>query len=244
MRTPRFFTAQELACGDTIALEAGPSQHIARALRMQAGAELLLFNGQGGQYPAVLVEVDKKRVVATLGDQLLEELESPLQVHLGIAVSRGERMDWVIQKATELGVSSVTPLFTERTEVKLRGERAAKKTRHWQNIAVSACEQCGRNRLPNIAGLSELSAWLGNTAADHKLVLHHRAGQNDSSAASPTSIALLIGPEGGLSEAEVDAAELAGYQSLRLGPRVLRTETAPLAALAILQAKWGDMSGD
>ena len=160
MRIPRFFTTQALACGDTVALEAGPSQHIARALRMQAGAELLLFNGQGGQYPAVLVEVDKKRVVATLGDQLLEELESPLQVHLGIAVSRGERMDWVIQKATELGVSSVTPLFTERTEVKLRGERAAKKPRHWQNIAVSACEQCGRNRLPNIAGLSELSDWL------------------------------------------------------------------------------------
>lgn len=244
MRTPRFFTTQELACGDTIALEAGPSQHIARALRMQAGAELLLFNGQGGQYPAVLVEVDKKRVVATLGDQLLEELESPLQVHLGIAVSRGERMDWVIQKATELGVSSVTPLFTERTEVKLRGERAAKKTRHWQQIAVSACEQCGRNRLPNIVEPSALSAWLSTTAADHKLVLHHRAGQHDSSATTPTSIALLIGPEGGLSEAEVDAAELAGYQSMRLGPRVLRTETAPLAALAILQAKWGDMSGD
>ena len=244
MRIPRFFTTQALASGDTIALEAGPSQHIARALRMPVGAALVLFNGKGGQYPAVLVEVDKKRVMATLGDLLLEELESPLQVHLGIAVSRGERMDWVIQKATELGVSTVTPLFTERTEVKLRGERAAKKNRHWQKIAVSACEQCGRNRLPNIAGLSELSDWLNNTAADHKLVLHHRAGPADSSARSPSSIALLIGPEGGLSEAEVDAAQRAGYQSLRLGPRVLRTETAPLAALAILQAKWGDMSGD
>jgi len=243
MRIPRFYTAQQLACGNSIALEAGPSQHIARALRMQAGAEVLLFNGRGGQYPAVLTELGKKQVTVTVGEQLPEEVESPLEINLGIAVSRGERMDWVIQKATELGVSSVTPLFTERTEVKLRGERADKKTHHWQKIAISACEQCGRNRLPDIAGLSDLSAWLSNTTADLKLVLHHRASPVDPSATPPASIALLIGPEGGLSAPEVHAAELAGYQSLRLGPRVLRTETAPLAALAILQAKWGDMAG-
>ena len=243
MRIPRFYTTQALACGNSVALEAGPSQHIARALRMQAGAELLLFNGRGGQYPAVLYRAGKKQVSVHGGRAAAGGAGVAPGDHLGIAVSRGERMDWVIQKATELGVSSVTPLFTERTEVKLRGERADKKTRHWQKIAISACEQCGRNRLPDIAGLSELSAWLGNTDGRSQAGITPSGWPVDSSATPPASIALLIGPEGGLSEAEVDAAELAGYQSLRLGPRVLRTETAPLAALAILQAKWGDMAG-
>ena len=210
---------------------------------MTTGDELVVFNGQGGEFPARLESVGKKTVVARLGDQRQRETETSLALHLGIAMSRGDRMDWVIQKATELGATSITPLFTERTEVKLKGERAEKKLQHWRQVAISACEQCGRNRLPEITDLSEPGSWLAGTTAELKFVLHHRAGEPASETGTPASVALLVGPEGGLSDAEILAAEQAGYQSLALGPRVLRTETAPLAAIAILQARWGDMGG-
>jgi 16S rRNA (uracil1498-N3)-methyltransferase len=241
MRKPRIYTQQPLSNGTSLELESGASQHLARALRMESGDEFVLFNGQGGEFPARLESVGKKTVVARLGDQRHRETESPLAIHLGIAISRGDRMDWVIQKATELGATRITPLFTERTEVKLKGERAEKKLQHWRQVAISACEQCGRNRLPEITDLSELRSWLAGTAADLKFVLHHRAGNQDADAGAPASVALLVGPEGGLSDAEILAAEQAAYQSLALGPRVLRTETAPVAAIAILQARWGDM---
>ena len=245
MRIPRFYTTLALEPGASMPLEAGPSQHIARALRMQAGDALVLFDGTGGEFPAELLAVGKKEVVVKLGERSDQDVESPLALHLGIAISRGDRMDWVVQKATELGVTTLSPLFTERTEVKLNGERADKKLRHWQQIAISACEQCGRNRLPGIPGLWTLQQWLHRTRAEQKLVLHHRAGAGDAAATTaPQSIALLVGPEGGLSDAEIATAEVAGYRSMRLGPRVLRTETAPLAALAILQARWGDMSAN
>ena len=241
MRIPRIFTGQQLQANARIELESGPSQHISRALRMRVGDELILFNGNGGAYPAQIAALDKKSVVVTTADILEQELESPLAIHLGIAISRGDRMDWVVQKATELGAYSVTPLFTERTEVKLAGERADKKIRHWQQVATSACEQCGRNRLPVINSLQPLHSWLMATEAERKFVLHHRSDTATTSSSKPTSVALLVGPEGGLSKEEINAAEQAGYQPLRLGPRVLRTETAPLAAIAILQARWGDM---
>jgi 16S rRNA (uracil1498-N3)-methyltransferase len=241
MRIPRIYTGQPLNNGNSVELEAAASQHLARALRMTTGDELVLFNGQGGEFPARLESVGKKTVVALLGEQRLREVESNLSIHLGIAVSRGDRMDWVIQKVTELGTTHVTPLFTERTEVKLKGERSERKLQHWRQVAISACEQCGRNRLPEITDLSDLGSWLAGTRAERKLVLHHRAEEPNQEAARPASVALLVGPEGGLSDAEILAAEQAGYLSLALGPRVLRTETAPLAAIAILQARWGDM---
>ncbi len=151
-------------------------------------------------------------------------------------------MDWVVQKSTELGVGAITPLFTEHTGVKLAGARSEKKARHWRQVAISACEQCGRNRLPAVHAPQKLEDWLASTLADRKFVLHHRAESvSNPGDAAPASIALLVGPEGGLSEEEIFSAERAGYSSLRLGPRVLRTETAPLSALAILQARWGDM---
>ena len=241
MRIPRIYTAQPLTPGTSMPLDAGPSQHIARALRMQAGDALVLFDGTGGDFQAELLQVGKKEVVVRLGERREQRTESPLAIHLGIAVSRGDRMDWVVQKATELGVTNLSPLFTERTEVKLTGERADKKLRHWRQIAVSACEQCGRDRLPVISSLSSLEQWLDTTCAEQKLVLHHRAAVGDAAALAPHSVALLVGPEGGLSEAEIATAERAGYRAMSLGPRVLRTETAPLAALAILQSRWGDM---
>ena len=241
MRLPRIHTDQALQAGARVELEPGQAHYIARVLRMRAGDALILFNGAGGQYPATLEAVGKHAVVATTGKFDPAERESPLALHLGIAVSRGDRMDWVVQKATELGVTALTPLLTEHTGVKLSGERAGKKIQHWQQIAISACEQCGRNRPPVVHALQAQSQWLASTSAEQKFVLHHRATAHAHAGLAPTSIALLVGPEGGLSEAEISAAEQAGFAALRLGPRVLRTETAPLAAIAILQSHWGDM---
>jgi 16S rRNA (uracil1498-N3)-methyltransferase len=241
MRTIRIHTGQTLAPGQSLELEPGPSQHIARALRMQPGDSLVLFDGNGGQYPAVISAVTKKAVVATTGTFEAIELESALALQLGIALSRGDRMDWVVQKATELGVHCIAPLLSERSEVRLKGDRQDKKLRHWQQIAISACEQCGRNRVPRILAPQDLANWVTTVQAQMKLVLHPLAADSPPNAIAPDSIALLIGPEGGLASAEVETATLAGFSPLKLGPRVLRTETAPLAAIAILQARWGDM---
>ncbi len=241
MRIPRIFTAQTLKAQASIELEPGPSQHLARVLRMNPGDGIILFNGCGGQYPATISALDRKSVVVATADFEAVECESGLGIELGIAISRGEKMDWVIQKATELGVSTIAALVTERTEVRLKGEREEKKLRHWQQVAIGACEQCGRNRLPRIQPPQSISHWIGTVQADARLVLHHRAGEVEKNITAPTSAALLVGPEGGLSPAEIAAAEQAGFSSLRLGSRILRTETAPLAAIAILQARWGDM---
>mgnify|MGYP001821389952 CR=1 FL=1 len=241
MRVPRIFTGQVLQAHSTFELEPRPSQHLARALRMREGDSVILFDGSGGEYPATISALSKKQVAVSTGAIQQREVESSLAVHLGIAVSRGERMDWVVQKATELGVSSISPLLTERTEVKLKGDRAEKKIAHWQQVAISACEQCGRNRIPKIGTQQPLQTWLDSADAPLKLVLHHRADTLPPGSVAAERAALLIGPEGGLSEGEIAAAEQRGFLSLSLGPRVLRTETAPIAALAILQARWGDM---
>lgn len=242
MRTTRIYTTQRLSTGAAVQLEPEPSRHLARALRLGVGDTLTLFDGHGGEYPAEIIGVDKKYVQVVTGEHLSCERESALDIHLGIAVSRGERMDWVVQKSTELGVTALTPLLTEHTGVKLAGERADKKIQHWQQIAISACEQCGRNRPPVVHPLQSQAQWLASTTAERKFVLHHRADAVAVPSETPGTIALLVGPEGGLSEAEISAAERAGFAALRLGPRVLRTETAPIVAIALLQAHWGDMS--
>lgn len=241
MRIPRIHTGQVLQAESSFDLEPGPSQHLARALRMQVGDALILFDGRGGEYPATISALGKKQVSITTGAHSDREVESPIAIHLGIAISRGDRMDWVVQKATELGVSAITPLLTERTEVKLKGERADKKIAHWQQVATSACEQCGRNRIPELNPLATVAAWLPGCDQDVRLVLHHRATTETTEPPSPHSAALLIGPEGGLSESEIALAESNGFRSLQMGPRVLRTETAPLAAITLLQARWGDL---
>ncbi len=240
MRTTRIYTAQELHSNSLVDLEPEPSHHLIRVLRLGVGDGVTLFDGHGGEYPGEVAALDKKRVQVATGLHRQQECESSLDIHLGIAVSRSERMDWIVQKSTELGVVSLTPLLTEHTGVKLVGDRAEKKIQHWQHIAISACEQCGRNRLPLINPLQAVTAWLASTVAERKFVLHHRA-DNTGTGKPPNSIALLVGPEGGLSESEIETAAQAGYTALSLGPRVLRTETAPLAAIAILQSYWGDM---
>lgn len=242
MRISRIYSPRALAGDSLIALEPEPSHYLSRVLRLGVGDPLVLFDGNGGQYPAQIIDVSKKKVQVKTGAREALENESTLRIHLGIALSRGERMDWVVQKATELGVDALTPLITERTGVKLTAERAEKRLKHLQQIAISACEQCGRNTLPIIHPLTQISMWLSSTTAQRKFVLHHRAQPIGVETQAPTSVALLIGPEGGLSDEEIAAAEQADFSSLRLGPRVLRTETAPLAAIAVLQSYWGDMN--
>lgn len=241
MAAPRIHTGQTLVEGAEVQLEEGPSRHLTGALRLRAGARITLFNGAGGEYEAVIATASRKRVQLKIHQHRAVERESPLQVALGIAVSRGERMDWIIRKSTELGVHEISPLFSERTEVRLNAERADKKLGHWRQIAISACEQCGRNRIPDIHGLQPLAEWTEKARDECKLVLHPRAAASLRRTERPAGVALLIGPEGGLSDDEIARAEAAGFAALALGPRVLRTETAPLAALSILQHHWGDM---
>lgn len=241
MATPRVFTDQALAAGAEIGLESGPSHHLLKVLRLKPGAGLRLFNGCGGSFAAVLAGSRGQEARVAVGDFDPADHESPLAIELAIGVSRGERMDWVMQKAVELGVAAIRPLVTERTEVRLAGERRDKKLGHWRQIAIAACEQCGRNRLPDIHAPQLLADWLP-AAAGLRLVLAPEATTALASieATAPDVVTLLIGPEGGLSAAEIDAAIATGYRAVSLGPRVLRTETAPLAALAICQARWGD----
>lgn len=240
MRSTRIYTPQALAPGQQITLEAQASRHLSRALRMGVGDELALFDGSGGEYVAHISATDKHAVEVTTGEHRTGVPESPLRIHLGLAVSRGERMDWAIQKATELGVAAITPLLTERTGVKLPPDRAEKKRQHWRQVIVSACEQSGRCVLPELQPLSTLQAWVDATTAARRFIL--QPGSRDALAGDPVdSVALLVGPEGGFSDPEVEGSSSAGFEPLQLGPRVLRTETAPLAAIALLQGLWGDL---
>ncbi|MFK3792089.1 16S rRNA (uracil(1498)-N(3))-methyltransferase [Pseudomonas piscis] len=238
MRLSRFFIDTPLSLGEHELPEA-QAHYIARVLRMAEGDALQVFDGSGQEFRGTLVEVGKKRVRISLDESFAGQPESPLRIHLGQGLSRGERMDWAIQKATELGVDQITPIFSERCEVRLKDERADKRLLHWRQVAISACEQCGRSKVPVIHPPLLLADWLKQTAADLKLVLHPVA-QPLESHARPGSLAFLIGPEGGLSDAEVEQAQGAGFLPARLGPRVLRTETAPVVALAVAQQLWGD----
>ncbi|OLS61119.1 16S rRNA (uracil(1498)-N(3))-methyltransferase [Pseudomonas putida] len=238
MRLSRFFIDAPLSLGEHDLPEA-QAHYIGRVLRMNAGDAVQLFDGSGQEYLGQLLEVGKKTVRVSLAEALPGQAESPLHIHLGQGLSRGERMDWAIQKATELGVNVITPIVSERCEVRLKDERADKRLAHWRQVAISACEQCGRSSVPQINPPVTLAEWLAASNEDLKLVLHPVA-EPLVSHERPASLAFLIGPEGGLSDAEVEQAKASGFHSARLGPRVLRTETAPVVALAVAQQLWGD----
>ncbi|KPA93908.1 16S rRNA (uracil(1498)-N(3))-methyltransferase [Pseudomonas asplenii] len=238
MRLSRFFIDAPLSLGEHELPEA-QAHYIGRVLRMAEGDALQVFDGSGHEFLGTLLEVGKKHVRVQLTESFAGQPDSPLHIHLGQGLSRGERMDWAIQKATELGVSEITPIVSERCEVRLKDERADKRLAHWRQIAISACEQCGRSTLPVIPPPLPLGEWLKQAQAELKLVLHPVA-EPLTSHPRPASLAFLIGPEGGLSDAEVEQAAKAGYLPARLGPRVLRTETAPVVALAVAQQLWGD----
>jgi 16S rRNA (uracil1498-N3)-methyltransferase len=240
MRIPRIFTQQNLLTGEQIALEESASHHLNKVLRMQVGRELILFNGAGGEFAATIHDVTKKQVVVSIAEHLIDNRESPLELELAIGISRGERFEWVLQKATELGVTKITPLITERTEVKVSGDRQEKMHERWQQILISACEQCQRNLVPVLAAPTQILDWLPKVNAEQRFVLHHRDSKRLPADTAPASVSLLIGPEGGLSEREIAQALAQDFNALTLGPRVLRTETAPIAAISLVQYLWGD----
>lgn len=242
MRIPRIYTDQPLGASRDMTLEGSAANHVARVLRLKPGAALILFDGRGGEYPATLTGADKRSIQVRLDAQLAREVESPLEITLAQGISRGERMDYAIQKAVELGVSHIVPVITERTQVTLKGERLEKKLGHWQGIAISACEQCGRNRVPEVAPPVTLANWLPSGANGLSLVLDPLATQGLPALARPGGpVNLLIGPEGGLTDAEIAQACAVGFSGVRLGPRILRTETAAMATLSAIQLLWGDL---
>ena len=225
-----------------VELQGTAAHHISRVLRLRAGDALILFDDTGGEYQATVVSFTRDTVHVAVGEHLAINRESPLRVTLAQGISRGERMDVVVQKATELGVWRVVPLLTERTVVRLNAAQAANRLRHWHAIAVAACEQCGRNHLPEITAPMSLPEFLASDLPDGlRLLLLPHATLKARDLPASHAATLLLGPEGGLSEAEQSAALAAQFQGLSLGPRILRTETAALAALAVIQQQLGDL---
>ena len=217
------------------------AHHLMHVLRLAAGDALLVFDGSGHEYDAVIERVGKSGVTLRVSDPREVDRESPLVLTLAQGISSGERMDYTVQKAVELGVTGIQPLTTERSVVRLDATRAAKRAAHWQAIIVSACEQCGRNRVPEVRPVETLPKWLGSVSDALKLVLSPGAVTTLATLPRPQSaVTLLVGPEGGLSPREQRDAASGGFLPVRLGPRVLRTETAALAALAAMQTLWGD----
>lgn len=240
MPLPRIYSHTPLQVDHTLLLDEAAHRHAIQVLRLKEGAQLKLFDGSGQEFLATIEQSARRATTVTLHNAIIEHRESPLQTHLYQGISKGERMDYAIQKATELGVNAITPLFCERSVVKLDQKRLQKKIDHWQGVIISACEQCGRNQLPTlhpaapfeqIKAVPHGSAFLLNPLATTRFSDHPKP---------PNHCAILIGPEGGLSASEIHQAEAGGWLGTRLGPRILRTETATVVALTALQQLWGD----
>ncbi len=241
----RLFVSGDLINGSTLELDGDKARYLGRVLRLRVDDEVRVFNGDGAEFSANVATITRNTVSLRIHDRFETSTESPLRIHLVQGVSRGERMDFVIQKATELGVKRVTPVLTEYGVVKLDATRAAKRREHWQGVAQSACEQSGRVRVPLIDAPIPLKTWFGDSPAEVDLQVILRPGAAAPLAdieAPSTKVCLLIGPEGGFSDTEYEDAGIAGFVPVSLGPRVLRTETAAVAALSVLQAKWGDLA--
>jgi 16S rRNA (uracil1498-N3)-methyltransferase len=251
MRNPRIFQATNASTsfeiGEVISLNDDAFGHVVRVLRLTNEAAITLFNGDGYEYSGELINVSKKSAAVKITAAVKKNNESPLNIHLGQGISRGDRMDFTLQKAVELGVNTITPLFTERCGVKLNKERLAKKCEQWQKIVISACEQSGRCTVPVVNTPEHLADWLQQKTSALKLNLHPKAQHSIMSlpislAVENKRVRLLIGPEGGLSDDEISQASHANFTDVLLGPRVLRTETAALTAITALQCRYGDLA--
>lgn len=242
MRHTRVYQNIPLAIGRTIELTPQANQHLIQVLRLQTEDEVILFNGVGGEYIGKLVLLRKKVYGVRLERFIERSVESPLILHLVQAISRPDRMDFTLQKAVELGVHAITPVVTEHCQLGFNQQRLQKRMQHWQGIIISAAEQCGRTQLPQLQEAVSFSEWLTTYSPQPiNLVLHHRATCSlQQLPETADRVTVLVGPEGGLSAREIEQAEAAQFQSICLGPRVLRTETAALTAIAVLQARWGD----
>lgn len=243
MPRPRIYTTQSLAPEKEVELETGQSRHLVRVLRLKPGAEILLFNGDGFDYLARLSDTGDRTARALIVSKGESERPPRLVIHLGIGISKSDRMDVVIQKSIELGVERISPLFCSRSVFRLKGERLEKKLIHWKNVAIAACEQSGRRRIPEICTPKPLHAWMENVAKSPgtRLLLSPGARRSLADLPHPENVlTLLIGPEGGFAENEIQLSRGMGFLGIKLGPRVLRTETAPLATIAAIQTLWGD----
>lgn len=239
MRVSRLYVEQTLDSGHELVLHERAAHYIHQVLRLRVGQTLTLFNGDGNDHHADVLACNRRQCTLRVGDVIATETRPLLTCHLGMGISRGERMDFAIQKAVELGVSSIAPLLAKRCVVQLSPKRAAQRLTHWRGIVISACEQSGRSRVPALHPPASLADWVA--AASGGLMLYHAADRTLPQLAAPSGpVNLLIGPEGGLSDAERDLAVRHAFTAVRLGPRVMRTETAPIAALAALQVLWGD----
>ena len=244
MRNIRVFHPSPLKGKPQAVLEPGAAKHLLTVLRLKPGAELMLFDGSGFEFPAVLEQAGKREALVRITGMHGPVVESPLKVTLAQGVSRGERMDYTVQKAVELGVADIVPVLTERSVVKLDADKGRKKQEHWQAVVIGACEQSGRVRVPEVHAPMSFAALLdASRSTGMKLLLDPLAPKaaKDFSAPADGRVLLLVGPEGGLSENERSLALKAGFQGIRLGPRILRTETAALVALSLLQSAWGDL---
>ena len=243
MRIPRIYHPESLEYQTQCQLSEDAANHVGRVLRMVEGEQLELFDGSNHIYPAIITESNKKSVKVNILGRELSDKESNLKIHLGQVISRGERMEFTIQKSVELGVNVITPLWSERCGVKLDGERMDKKIQQWQKIVIAACEQCGRNVVPEIRPLMKLQDWCAEDDGALKLNLHPRAQHSIKTLPMipKDGVRLLIGSEGGLSEQEIVQTQQIGFTEILLGKRVLRTETASLAAISALQIYFGDL---
>jgi len=243
MRLNRIFAAAPLATDAEIVLPAAGAHHVARVLRLRIGAAIAVFDGKGSEFRAELTRVDGNQVSVRVGERLAGTPESPLKITLVQGISRSERMDWALQKATELGVSVIAPVITARSVVRLDDQQSAKKQEHWLNIALGACEQSGRSVVPEVLAPIALRQYLQEHRKEGMRLVLSPSGPSALAGLTSmsTKVELLIGPEGGLDDDEIDRAQTAGFVPVRLGPRVLRTETAAVTALSVLQAMWGDL---
>lgn len=244
MASPRIFCDVRLGPGAQFALSDDAANHIAKALRLSAGDALVVFDGRGGEYDAVIQRVDRGRVEVKTGAFRDVERESPVAVGLVQGLPEADKMDWILQKAVELGAAWVQPVVCDRSVVRLSGDRAARRESHWQRVMVAACEQCGRNLVPALHATLAFRDWAAQASDARRWMLMPGAAESLVAQPRPDGpVQLLVGPEGGLSEREIDIALTIGFKPLSLGPRILRAETAPLAALAAMQSLWGDFPG-
>lgn len=240
MRIPRIYTQQTLQLNTQIELEEQASIHLARVLRMEAGETIELFNGEANSFLARILPSGKKKLLIAVEQILHTTANSPLKTEIAISVSKGDKMEWIIQKATELGVHIISPIISARTDVRMDEKRWQKKCEYWQQVSISACEQSQRNQLVTINSVQNINLWLSHNSAEQKIIFHPSQTQRFVDLARPQSLAMCFGPEGGFSEEEILYAQQQGFVCASMGPRILRAETAPIAALAIAQAQWGD----
>lgn len=241
MASPRIYCDLRLGPGAQFPLPQDAANHVGRALRLRAGDALVVFDGSGGEYDATILRVDRDRVDVKTGAFREAEREAPLEVGLVQGLPEADKMDWILQKSVELGVAWIQPVVCERSVVRLSGDRAARRESHWQRVVIAACEQTGRNRVPALKPTLAFRDWAAQPAAGARWMLSPGAAEALAAQPPPAGpVELLVGPEGGLSERELDIAANIGFAALSLGPRVLRAETAPLAALAAIQSLWGD----